>query len=171
MNKRVIIVGGIAAAVLAVVVSAAIGNSAGVASAEAAAAAVPAVTVVQTSTVTKTPAPVTKTQTVTETVTPAPVTVTETAPPPAPVTVTAPAPAPAASADPGGAKKNGKYLIGSQVSGGTWQCDNPGSLPYWSVNAQDNEIIDNGIDSIAIVPDSGYTLELDGCNSLWNKVG
>jgi len=34
-----------------------------------------------------------------------------------------------------------------------------------------NSIVDNGLDSIAIVSDSGYTLTLSGCNGLWSKVG
>ena len=57
------------------------------------------------------------------------------------------------------------------MSPGTWQCDKAGDLPYWSVNAQDNSIIDNGLDTIAIVSDSGYTLALQGCSSLWNTLG
>lgn len=93
---------------------------------------------------------------------PATVTATVTATPPAAPT------APAASADLGGAEANSKFLVGSQVSSGTWQCDKAGDLPYWSVNAQDNSIIDNGLDTIAIVPDSGYTLTLEGCSSLSN---
>lgn len=102
----------------------------------------------------------------------APVTVTAAAPPAATVTAAPAAPAVrTANTDPAGPKANGKFLIGSQVLPGTWQCDKPGSMPNWTVNAQDNSIIDIELDSIAIVPDSGYTLTLGGCNGLWSKVG
>jgi len=164
MRRSILIMGGIAATVLFGGVAAGCGSPAQTASAVTVSAAPVTSTVKQTVTVTTTA--------------PAPAPVTVTAPPPAPATVTAtvtaapaaPA-APAASADPGGAKANGKFLVGSQVSSGTWQCDKAGDLPYWSVNAQDNSIIDNGLDTIAIVSDSGYTLTLAGCASLWNKVG
>jgi len=164
MRRSILIMGGIAATVLFGGVAAGCGSPAQTASAVTVSAAPVTSTVKQTVTVTTTA--------------PAPAPVTVTAPPPAPATVTAtvtaapaaPA-APAASADPGGAKANGKFLVGSQVSSGTWQCDKAGDLPYWSVNAQDNSIIDNGLDTIAIVSESGYTLTLQGCSTLWNKVG
>lgn len=163
MRRSILIMGGIAAAVVFGGVAAGCGSPAQTASAVTVSAAPVTTTVKQTVTViTTAPAP-------------APVTVTVTAPPLAPVTatatVTAAPAAPAASADPAGAKANGKFLVGSQVSSGTWQCDKAGDLPYWSVNAQDNSIIDNGLDTIAIVSDSGYTLTLQGCSTLWNKVG
>lgn len=123
-----------------------------------------------------------KTVTATETVMPKPVVKTVektvTAKPPAPRTVTETAEPDEPSTDPNGPKANGKYLIGSQVSGGTWQCAEAETIggdnletAYWSVNAKDNEIIDNGIDTIAIVDGSGYTLELNGCATTWTKVG
>jgi hypothetical protein len=159
MRRSILVMGGIAAAVIFGGIAAGCGSPAQTASAVTVSAVPVTSTVKQTVTVTTTA--------------PAPAPLTVTAPPPAPVTVTvtaAPA-APAASADPGGAKANGKFLVGSQVSSGTWQCDKAGDLPYWSVNAQDNSIIDNGLDTIAIVSDSGYTLTLQGCSSVWNKVG
>ena len=123
-----------------------------------------------------TPEPVTVTKTVqappVTVQAPAPAPLTVTAPPPAPVTVTAaPAPpaAPAAGKAPGDPKKNGNYLIGSQLEGGTWQCDNPSSMPYWSVKSETNELLDNGIESIATIQE-GFKAELSGCNSIWTKV-
>lgn len=161
MRRSILIMGGIAATVLFGGIAAGCGSPAQSASAVTVSAAPVTSRVKQTVTVTTTA--------------PAPAPVTVTAPPPAPATVTATvtaaAAAPAASADPGGAKANGKFLVGSQVSSGTWQCDKAGDMPYWSVNGQDNSIIDNGLDTIAIVSDSGYTLTLQGCSSLWNKVG
>lgn len=101
-------------------------------------------------------------------VTVAPVTVT--AAPPAPITVTAQPAAPAVGKGPEDPKKDGTYLVGAQIAGGNWQCDNPSSLPYWSVSSETNELLDNGIESIATIV-QGYKAELDGCNSVWTKVG
>ena len=153
MNRKALIIGGVAAAVLLIGgIAAANGKDSSAAVQVAPAAPV---------TVTVTAPPVTKT------VTAPPVTVT--APPPAPVTVTAQPNA--ATTDPAGPKKDGKFLVGSQIETGTWQCDKPGSLPYWSVNDQANGIVDNGLDSIAIITEEGYTAQLDGCSSTWVKVG
>ena len=52
---------------------------------------------------------------------------------------------------------------------GSWQCDKSGALPYWSVNAQDNSIVDNGLDSIAIVVDSGDTWIIIPCREIARK--
>lgn len=153
MRKSVIILSGIAA----VVVIGGIAASCGKAATPAASAAPVGTTATVTHTVTAPPA--------------APVTVTAPAAPPVTVTVTAAPAAPAASADPAGPKDNGKFLVGSQVSSGTWQCDKGDELPYWSVNAKDNSIIDNGLDTIAVVVDNGYMLTLGGCQTLWKKVG
>lgn len=100
---------------------------------------------------------------------PAPVTVTVTAPAPAPVTVTAAPAAPAAGKAPGEAKRNGNYLIGSQIEMGTWQCDAPSAMPYWSVKSESNDLLDNGIESIATIAE-GFKAELSGCDSVWTKV-
>jgi len=112
----------------------------------------------------------------------APVTVEVPAPAPAPVTVTvtesaAPAvaaPAAAAPADPA-SKKNGKYLIGTQIEPGTWQCSEAETLgdidtASWKVSDQANEIISIELDTIAIVPSDGYTVDLSGCATMWTKV-
>jgi hypothetical protein len=112
----------------------------------------------------------------------APVTVEVTAPAPAPVTVTvteaaapaAAAPAAAATADPA-SKKNGKYLIGTQIEPGTWQCSEAETLgdidtASWKVSDQANEIISIELDTIAIVPSDGYTVDLSGCATMWTKV-
>lgn len=127
-----------------------------------------------------TPEPVTITKTVQA---PAPAPVTVTAPAPAPVTVTAAPPAhchvppetwlpiklapgqttprrtastapaaPAAPAEPAEAK-----TMGGQ------------DMTYWEVTGQDNDIIENGPDTIAVVND-GYTLTLQGCATTWVKV-
>ncbi len=113
---------------------------------------------------------------------PAPVTVEVPAPAPAPVTVTvtepvapaAPAPAAASNADPA-SKKNGKYLIGTQIEPGTWQCSEAETLgdiatASWKVSDQTNEIISIELDTIAIVPSDGYTVDLSGCATTWAKV-
>jgi len=157
MKRRTIIIGGIVGAVLVIGGIAAATGSKG--SATAAASAAPT-----TVTVTA-PAPAPKTVTVTA----PPVTVQ--APAPAPVTVTVTAQPNAATSDPGGPKKDGKYLIGSQLTPGTWQCDKPGSFPFWTVHDQADDIVNNGLDTIAIVTDEGYTVDLDGCASTWVKVG
>jgi len=104
------------------------------------------------------------------------------APAPAPVTVTvteaaapaAAAPAAAATADPA-SKKNGKYLIGTQIEPGTWQCSEAETLgdidtASWKVSDQANEIISIELDTIAIVPSDGYTVDLSGCATMWTKV-
>jgi hypothetical protein len=113
---------------------------------------------------------------------PAPVTVEVPAAAPAPVTVTVteaaapaqPAPAAAATADPA-TKKNGKYLIGTQIEPGTWQCSEAETLgdldtASWKVSDQANEIISIELDTIAIVPSDGYTVDLSGCATSWAKV-
>jgi len=154
-KKKWIIIGGAALAVLAI---------GGIASAAGKGGSTAATTTEKTVTVTA-PAPAPKTVTVTA----PPVTVT--APPPAPVTVTVTAQPNAPTADPAGPKKDGKFMVGSQIEPGTWQCDKPGSFPFWTVHDQANGIVDNGLDSIAIITDEGYTVELDGCSSTWTKVG
>jgi hypothetical protein len=176
MRRRVpLIVGGLVVAVGAVIAAAAIGNSAGTASAEAAAAAIPPVTVsvteTETSTATKTLAPVT--ETVTETATE-----TVTAPPPAPVTetVTVTESANAPTSDPAGPKRNGTYLVGSQIASGQWQCPSADSigLIYFETDDSAGEIIDNDVHEsslIAFVGSDAYSVEFSGCGESWTKVG
>jgi hypothetical protein len=131
---------------------------------------------------------------------PAPVTITEKADAPAPITVTAPvpaqatvtvtekaeapaaapaAPAPAAAKGPGDPHKNGKFLLGSQIDSGTWQCDesetigsgsNQIDMAYWEVTSETNDIVNNGNDTIAVVGDEGHTVTLKGCKTNWVKV-
>jgi hypothetical protein len=123
---------------------------------------------------------------------PAPITVTASAADaPAPVTVTetitvapAPAAAPAAAAPaapatgPADQHKNGKFLLGSQIESGTWQCaesktigtgSNQLDMAYWEVTAQNNDIVENGNDTIAVIGDEGYTVTLSGCATNWVK--
>jgi hypothetical protein len=143
----------------------------------AAAAALP-----QTVTVTAAPVTVTAPPVTVQAPASAPVTVEvpAAAPPPVTVTVTEPAapaaapPAAAATADPG-SKKNGKYLIGTQIEPGTWQCSESETLgdidtASWKVSDQANEIISIELDTIAIVPGDGYTVDLSGCATTWTKV-
>lgn len=157
MNKKFVI-GGIASAVIIIgAIAAATGGGSSTATAAAPAAAPETVRTTVT-------AHQTIPQYVTQTVTAPPATVTVTAQPAAPA-------APAASADPAGPKKNGKYLVGSQIAPGTWQCDKETSGIYWEVDDKTGEIMSNGLDSIAIVPDDGYTFAMNDCSSLWNKVG
>jgi len=109
--------------------------------------------------------------------TPAPVTVTAPAPPA--VTVTAPpatvtASANAASADPSGPKRNGSYLISSQITPGTWQCTSPdsGTIPgAWTIYDSSHTMVDIDLTTIASVPDSGYSVTFEWCKSTWTLIG
>jgi hypothetical protein len=165
-GRKIAVIAGVGATLLIGVL---IGKAGGSSTAAAAPTPVP---VTITKTVQAAPVTVQAPPVTVQAAAPAPVTVTVTAPPPAPETVTAAAAAPAAPAAgkaPGDPKKNGNYLIGSQIEGGTWQCDNPSSLPYWSVKSETNELLDNGIESIATIQE-GFKAELSGCNSVWTKV-
>ena len=99
------------------------------------------------------------------------VTATVAAPALTPATVTVTAEANPASADPAAPKANGKYLVGSQVAPGTWQCAEPTDSVHWRVDDQAGELMDIGLDSIAILNPGGYTIKLAHCDSAWVKVG
>ena len=103
--------------------------------------------------------------TVTETVTAAP--------------AAAPAPSPAPANGPTDPHRNGKFLLGSQIESGTWQCGESKTIgtgsdqldmAYWEVTAQSNDIVENGNDTIAVIGDDGYTVTLSGCATTWVKV-
>lgn len=155
---RLLIGGGL---VLAAAIGFAMGNGGSSSSAAPATPAPTPVTVIQTAPA-KAP--------VTVSVTAPPVTVT--APPPAPVTVTAQPDA--ATADPNGPKRNGTYLVGSQITSGQWQCASPsaGGLLYWETNDRSGGIVDNGLDEgVAFVSDEAFSVVFDDCGETWTKVG
>jgi len=168
----------IAGAVVGAVALISVGSASGKASVQQAAAPAPVtVTAAAPPAITVTaeaPAPVT----VTAAAPPAadPVTVTAAAPPA--VTVTAPAapaaPASAASADPSGPKRNGSYIIGSQIAPGNWQCTTPGSGSLgasWTTYNSSHALMDIDLTSIAAISDSAYSVTFDFCASTWTLVG
>lgn len=101
------------------------------------------------------------------------VTQTITAPAPATMLVTATVQADAATPDPGGPKNDGNYIIGSQITPGTWQCAEPetSGLIYWKVSDSSGGLMDNGLNSIAYVSAGGSSVLLDDCQSTWTLVG
>ncbi len=162
-GKRKLLLGG--GALILLVIGFALGSGGGNSTAAAPAAA---------------PAPVTVTAAAVTVTAPAPDAVTITADAPAPVTVTAEPAAPKAGTGPDDPKANGKFLLGSQINSGTWQCSEAkkigtGSsemeMAYWEVTAQDNSIVHNGNDTIAVIGGEGYTVTLSGCATTWTKVG
>ena len=124
------------------------------------------------------PVPVTVTAPPVTVTAPAPAQATVTMPPPPPVTVTAEPAAPKAGTGPDDPKNNGKFLLGSQINSGTWQCSeakkigtgsNEMDMAYWEVTDQANGIVENGNDTIAVVGSEGYTVTLSGCATTWTK--
>ena len=101
------------------------------------------------------------------------VTVTAPAPVPATVLVTATVPANPATPDPSGPKNDGNYMIGSQITPGTWQCAEPetSGLIYWKVSDSSGGIVENGLDAIAYVSAEGSSVLFDDCRSTWTLVG
>lgn len=101
------------------------------------------------------------------------VTQTVTAPAPATVLVTMTVSANAPTPDPGGPKNDGNYIIGPQITPGTWQCAEPetAGLIYWKVADASGGLMDNGLNSIAYVPAGGSSVLLDDCKSTWTLVG
>ncbi len=78
---------------------------------------------------------------------------------------------PGPSDDPAGPKANGSYLIGSQMTPGTWQCARAGGPGvYWAIRSRDGGLLDNGLTTIATIQ-GGDIGDLQGCAGSWTLVG
>lgn len=85
-----------------------------------------------------------------------------------PVTVTV---EPQPTDDPNGPKANGNYLVGAELTPGTWQCDEAGSMTNWTARDQAGGVADIGISTLAVIPASAYIADLGGCAGTWSLVG
>lgn len=102
---------------------------------------------------------------------PAPVAVTVTQTVQAdPVTVTATV-APQPTSDPTGPKDNGSYLVGAELTAGTWKCSRAGDIIYWAERNHGGDLIDNGLSTLATIDGGTYIADLTGCAGTWSLVG
>ena len=92
---------------------------------------------------------------------------TVTAPAPEAVTVTV---EPGPTDDPAGPKANGSYLVGSQLAAGTWQCSQGTDRMYWAARNSAGDVVDNDLNTIAIIENSDYIADLTGCSATWTLV-
>lgn len=83
------------------------------------------------------------------------------------VTVTA---QPVVTNDPAGPKKNGNYLLNSQLSPGTWQCDKGNDRTFWRIKDQGGDTMDNGFGTIASIDADAYSADLLDCAGTWTLV-
>lgn len=66
---------------------------------------------------------------------------------------------------------NGDYLVGTDITTGTWQCRTGGSSLYWETSDKGGDTIANDLGSIARVLSNAYAVKLSGCDGDWTHVG